>query len=259
MLEHISHINSAINQPIELIETITDRRGAQTAKVEVAGETMLLKVGVGNEQMVMAAYPEVTGNRLKYSGDTWMLCRWLAPTKLKLPNQTLVEVYAQMADLVAQVHAQGIVHGDLQPAHFLREQSGALQLLDWQLAHKPGEAYGGAFVHFSAPETCALQLENRPVEYDFLAEQYSLAACIFALHTKQVPADYGAYQNEPQSMPLEYNRARIRDGFKRSFAEVGAAPFPELEAVLATAMSASPAQRFTSVSTMANALMTLAS
>lgn len=257
MLEHISYINSAINQPIELIETITDRRGAQTARVSVAGEPMLLKVGVTNEQRVMAAHPQITGNRLKHYGDNWMLCRWLEPVSLKKAEQSQLECFIEMAELVARLHQQSILHGDLQPAHFMREQSGELHLLDWQLAHKPSDEYGGAFVHFSAPETCASQLAGRPVFYDFLAEQYSLATCFFTLYTKQVPADYGEYQNNLKSMPLEFSRARIRDGHKLSFAKVGAKPFVELESVLVKALSLRPSERFKSVDEMAQALASI--
>ena len=168
---------------------------------------------------------------------------------------------------VAELHALGYLHGDLQPDHF-RWVDGTVQLLDFALTHRTDEDfdYPGALVHFSAPEVCAQQLagsspghcspgHDSPVRYDEQAELYSLAAVVFFLYTGQLSVYYG---NEDAKLDLEKKRERIAQGHRATFAGAGAEPGSGLERILEKCLSADKRARYGSVAEAAHDLYDLA-
>jgi len=169
-----------------------------------------------------------------------------------------------IADAYAALHARGVLHGDVHPHNVLVDADGTVRLVDFGYAH----AASLSAPHLGAPHLGALHPEAPPragVASYFepecavaalagesyppvtaAGEQFAVAALLYRLVTGAAPTD----------LPIE------RDAFwralavarPRSFDAVGAAPWPDVEAVLARALGADPAGRYPSMAAYASAL-----
>lgn len=275
--ELVSQIAKQCKSALTVSREVTDRRGSRLLELTGGAGRYALKLStsadssVAHEAKVLKDLADFT-NQLRVAsgrfGETdWLLLRWLEgrsayryASELREVNvkEGMLELFVAMFRKLADLHALGYLHGDLQPDHFRSSNRGDLWLLDYGLTHKPGSGfpYQGALVHFSAPEVCRAQLDGlKKVPYDASTELYSLASVAFFLYTNQLSADYGSA--DIRRVPLAKKRECIARGERRSFAEVSAAPWPGLEAVLDRCMAPEPAKRYGSIGKAKEALVAL--
>ena len=98
----------------------------------------------------------------------------------------VLDVIAEVLELLADCHGQGIIHRDVKPANILVTREGAVKVLDFGLAHatdlsedlvRPGTAMGTP--SFMAPE----QAMGAWDQVDARSDVYSVGATMFALLT----------------------------------------------------------------------------
>jgi serine/threonine protein kinase len=149
-------------------------------------------------------------------------------------KEALLNLFRGMCVEVAKLHDIGLVHGDLQPAHFMVSDSGDITLIDFGMTKAPLTVdlpAEGGMVHFNSPEVCLRQQAGTSVPVlDFVSEIYSLCAVFWFLYSGNVPIRYpanAAYADCLTSI-INGNRAHWPDT-----ADVENCQFiPELENVL---------------------------
>lgn len=119
------------------------------------------------------------------------------------------------ARALAELHAQGWAHGDVQPAHFLLDD-GRVRLIDLALAHgKPipehvNFPYRGCLVHYEAPEISAQVLDQGWATPTQAADVYALGATLMMAATSRRAVIYPDDASRPEQ------RAAIVEGNRRS-------------------------------------------
>ncbi len=172
--------------------------------------------------------------------------RTLFVEKRRLSSERTSQVVEQVASALDAAHATSLVHRDVKPANILiAEPGGKAFLSDFGLAKVATDGRmtrTGSFlgtVDYCAPE----QIEGKPL--DGRADVYALGCVIFECLTGKPPftreTDVAAIKAHLQDPPPRVTATR-----------------PELpqtvDAVLATALAKSPAERFGSAGALANAL-----
>jgi serine/threonine protein kinase len=225
------------------------------------------------EGEVLRAIGGAIGERYVADGDLgpkrWLLTRWVEGERLGhyrrrvLDGATGAERRRLLVDLalpflatVDTVHAHGLVHGDLQPDHAVRDAQGAIHLLDFELSHRPGDPavlYRGGLVHFDPPEVALTLLAGRQrAPFDEVAEVYAAAAVLFFAATGRPPGAYAA------DASFEERLETIAAGRTWVFRQTGAEPFPELERILARGLALERDARYPSVAAMLAEVVALA-
>lgn len=164
---------------------------------------------------------------------------------------TILELARRLVEAYAELHARGVLHGDVHPRNVLIERSGEVRLIDFGFAevarHEAPNRGRGGIAFYYEPELARASLAGAPAPPSTPAgEQYAVAVMLYQLATGSYPRDY--------SLGREEMLREIAELPPLSFAERGAAPWPELEAVLARALAKEPAARFASLSEFAAAL-----
>jgi serine/threonine-protein kinase len=154
-------------------------------------------------------------------------------------------------DSYTRLHARGIVHGDIHPNNILADRDNHISLLDFALARRiatDGASVPRAGVPFYyEPELARALRGGEPLPPASEAgEQFALAALLYLLFTGE---HYQDFQLEQQAF-----LSAICDGSMLSFGARGAEPWPEAEAILARALSKTPAARFPSIAAFAASL-----
>ncbi|MFD3978234.1 hypothetical protein ACFWR6_06575 [Streptomyces griseus] len=144
-------------------------------------------------------------------------------------HQTAVDLCRAVADL----HASGWVHGDLQAEHAIHTPAG-VRLIDLSWASGPGfrppNQFSGGVPHLLAPELAASISEGvRPVVPTREAEVYALAGCLWASITGRWPRDYAWAGIDPRTIGAVELRRTIAYG---RFPLDQHRPWPELQHVL---------------------------
>jgi serine/threonine-protein kinase len=166
-----------------------------------------------------------------------------------------LELACSVADTYAELHARGIIHGDVHDGNVLVDRDGAITLIDFGLARavEPGAEHprrGGVLEYLSAEDARA-ELKRGPMpETTFAAEQYSLAVMLFRVITGMSYLDF-------QPTRAEAIRQIAYDA-PRSFSAVGTIPMPAVEAALRRALEKDPGARFATVRDFAAALRAVA-
>lgn len=174
------------------------------------------------------------------------LDRWMRDHKTTPPGP----VFGAAARAVARLHNAGQVHGDLQPAHVLVDEDQRIALIDFSLAHVPGDFnFRGAMVHFMAPETAAAMRDKRAAVIDPLSEIYAFGAVLFFAATGKVPTGYA----DPKA-PVGEKIAAIADqGCSRADLLRDQLP-PELAAIILQCLERRRGDRAQSLDTVATRL-----
>ncbi|GAQ58724.1 protein kinase [Streptomyces sp. LBUM 1476] len=117
-------------------------------------------------------------------------------------------------EALAELHAQGWSHGDVQPAHFITGPD-QVHLIDLALAHggdipKPYDfPYRGCLVHYEAPEISRSILDTGQAEPTPEADVYALGASLLISATGRRAVEY------PDDAPRPVQREAVANGRRR--------------------------------------------
>jgi serine/threonine-protein kinase len=161
------------------------------------------------------------------------------------------DLLVSILSVYATLHAGQVVHGDVHPGNLLVGNDGTVRILDFGLARVLDDPAstprrGGAPEYFDPEYAAAALAGTSPPPATAPSEQYALAALCYRLvsgrdHLRFSPEAERFYRQIAQAPPL-------------SFAENGAAPWPDLERVLRRSLAKSASDRFASVAAMAEAV-----
>jgi serine/threonine-protein kinase len=174
-----------------------------------------------------------------------------------LARRRLADLVCGCLDALDSVHCRGVLHGDIHPRNFVVQDS-TVRLVDFGLARELVPPNGGIRSSFSGvmqympPEAAVAARSGRHgFQKTVRSEIYSAAVLGYRLMT-------GA-SCLPASTSRSAGLLRIARSPMRSFAAVGAPPWPRVERVLRRAMSKQPSKRFASMSDFSGALASAAS
>jgi hypothetical protein len=165
----------------------------------------------------------------------------------------LLALARAVAGAYAELHARGVIHGDVHPRNVLVAAAGTVRLLDFGLARcPPGQrrrlhSGRGGVAFFLEPEYArSVRAGRRPPPASSAGEQYAVAALLYLLlggsHYRDFPLERGELLRQiAEEPPLP-------------FAERGVPPWPGVERVLARALGKEPRDRFPSLAGLAAAL-----
>ncbi len=268
------------------------RRSAWLPRLRFASSDVALKLASQNtdaqgvreaehlarrEAAVLTHLQEFSPGYLIDSGDldgggSWLALRWfdgITLYRLFQPGRrgddsptrrgSILRAAVDIADRLAQLHALGWRHADLQPAHILLGPT-TVDLIDFALAQGPNPlpadvTYRGGMVHFTAPEIAAHLLatpNDEPVAIDEPAEVYALAAILHFAWIGLPPTAYA------------YNQGSLRDklkdiaqGHQHDPAGIRPWPWPAFENALRHALAPKPENRTHSMTRFRGVLSSL--
>jgi hypothetical protein len=157
----------------------------------------------------------------------------------------------------AGLHERGVIHGDVHPRNILVAGDGRVQLVDfglalWEGAGELGRLRRAGVAFYYEPEAAAAMRSGARMPPPSRAgEQHAVAALVYQLLTG---SHYRDFSLEKQEMLRQ-----IAEEPPLPFAERGAEPWPEVEAVLARALGKEPSARFPGIGDLLAALPAAAS
>ncbi len=212
--------------------------------------------------------PRLLASGALEDGRRWLVTEWLsgidaATAAWELqhggasgpdPRGELLALARRIAEAYAGLHARGVVHADVHPRNVLVAADGGVRLLDFGYSRWDGAPSGldapprAGVAFFYEPEyAAALRAGQDPPDASPAGEQHAVAALLYSLLTGAHPRDY--------SLDKEEMLRQIAEEPPLPFAERGADPWPEVEAVLRRALAKDPAERFPSMAELAAALV----
>lgn len=202
-------------------------------------------------------------------GRLYLLCDWCSGAKcssaaaeLRRPGivegtRRLLHLCGAILDAYAQLHERSVIHSDIHPGNLLVDDAGRVKIIDFGLARVAGvenefrRARRGGIGYFFEPEYAKAAVAGRaPPQSSVLGEQHALGALIYFLVTGKHHLNFSPEKKEMLR--------QIADEPPLAFAKNGAEAWPELEQVLAKAMSKNPPERFASVAAFAERLKAVA-
>ena len=160
----------------------------------------------------------------------------------------LLELGDRIIGAYAEIHGQGVLHGDVHPNNVLVAGDGSVTVIDFGLATM-GDERGvprGGVDFFMEPKSAAAQQAGRGASALTAAgEQYGLGAMLYRLLT-------GGYTHSFSLEPDEMRRQLLTDA-PLPFASHDADDMPAVEAVLRRALSKDPAERFARIADLLGA------
>ncbi|MFF7637635.1 hypothetical protein ACFZB9_31495 [Kitasatospora sp. NPDC008050] len=252
----------AVCGPIAL-EEISDRRGSAVWKATGPLATVSIKIGTGEAAGTTAreaaVLDQLTGYAVTaglFGEGVWYVTPWLAgPSTWRVfrpvrkgdggRDEALVAA-AGLCRAVAGLHADGWVHGDLQPEHGIHTERGNVRLIDFAWSRKlgtplPWTAFDGTMVHLTAPELAArISSGPQPVETTQAADVYALAGTVWACTTGNWHLDYEAAAIDRRIV----GPAGLRDAIAARRVPLSTVTlWPELQAVLREVLLSEPDDR----------------
>lgn len=254
------------------VETIADRRDTLVLRVLRSGKKMVLKfhdkssVDKGQlliqEAEILSTVPHLT-NQLYVAhgtsqGVNWLLIREIEVNHIEGKNE--IDLLRKVSGFYDLLYQGGYLHGDVQPAHTFLERD-QITVIDWGMARKINESnplYKGGFIYFVAPEIArSMKSGDSIIDYTTHAEVYALGATLFMFYTGSLAIDFGASKEKLKEVSMEQKLKCAIGNRILTFKEVGADPFPELEAILRKSLSTDPMKRFESPSELHQHLLKL--
>jgi serine/threonine-protein kinase len=158
-------------------------------------------------------------------------------------RRALVRLACAITDAYADLHARGVVHGDVHRQNLLVDAKGRVTILDFGFARvvagrqRGSQVPRGGVAEYLEPEHVrAVRAGAPPPAASRLSDQYGVAALLFQLFTGSSYLDFSLQEAEVHR--------QIAEDAPLSFARRGAAAWPDLEAVLRRALSKDPAGRY---------------
>ena len=223
--------------------------------------------GLDREARALAHLPGHSTPRLIASGtrqrDRYLLMQWragvppeIAAAELRArasegDRAGLLDLGIAIARAYAELHAQGVVHGDVHPGNILIDGEGRVSIVDFGLSHLSSETgtdgpRGGVTFFFEPEYAGALQRGLVPPPAGERGEQYSVAALLFWLLTGRYYLPFSPH--EPEAW------RQIETEPPLAFSQSGTPPWPAVERLLGRALSKEPDRRFPSLAEFAAAL-----
>lgn len=166
-------------------------------------------------------------------------------------RRDLLRLAQAVVDAYALLHEQGVIHGDVHPRNAFAGPELEVKIIDFGLARLSGDnsspAHRGGVGFFLEPEFArAAMTGGYQPALSPAGEQYGVGAMLYLLFT-------GLHSQE-FSLEREKMIRQIAEDPVLPFSRRGAQPWPEVETLLAKALSKNPADRFSSMREFSNAL-----
>ncbi|MFG2916311.1 hypothetical protein ACGF0D_25900 [Kitasatospora sp. NPDC048298] len=233
-----------------------ERRGTTFFKVGDTALKITDGLMAGREGQVLAALgADHYRAHGRYGDGTWLTMRWIDGTSLwdalepahrgdNTPTlrRSILTAAAKAAEALADLHAAGWTHGDLQPDHVVFE-NGAVRIIDLACAQGPVAvpfyAHRGGLAHTTAPEVAALILGTTDhITTTPESDVWSLTASMFWAWTRTPPTDYRDPWGRRPDLLADTAAGRRRDlTLERPW------PFPAFEGALLAGLAREPGQR----------------
>jgi eukaryotic-like serine/threonine-protein kinase len=200
-----------------------------------------------------------------HSGCSYLVLEWrqgvnaetvaneLRASSAREDRLALLHLCRDIAGAYGELHACGVLHGDVHDRNLLIDGAGAVTILDFGLSRpiredlgRRGPPRGGVGVYFEPEYAAARRDKHSAPPVTATAEQYSVAALLYTLFTGTTYLNFSLDHSEAMR--------QIAAEPPLSFAARSQAPFPELERVLGRALSKAPSDRFPSIAEFAEAL-----
>ena len=180
-----------------------------------------------------------------------------------LDLDSILRMFAAVADAVDYAHGEGVVHRDLKPSNILVDKSGHPHLLDFGIA----KIEGGMLPELTAPRTMtgfvpmtpeyASPEQRRGDDVGMASDIYQLGLLLFELLTGTRAVSRGDAASQSPPLPSAAVRARIkpdpdldRDALRRRFRELRG----DLDTCVLKALREDPAERYESAGALADDL-----
>ena len=171
-------------------------------------------------------------------------------------RRRLLGLLATIAESYGELHALGVLHGDVHDENLLVDRDGLVRLLDFGQSTRMADGvasrptHRGGYFRYFEPEYALARLSDTEVPHATAAsEQYAMAAMFFHLFTGSHYLNFDAHQAGAL--------LQIAEAPPLTFAVVGTEPWPELERILGRALAKAPAERHECLADMAQALRRL--
>ena len=236
---------------IEDSEVYQLRRGDEVAALKIA-RTPALQTQFDNETALLRLLDGsgITPRLLDAGvddGRAYFVIDWIAgvdasvaASQRRNDRASLIELCASIAAAYAELHARGVLHGDVHPRNVLIGANATL--IDFgfgRLADQPKHPGRAGLTYFFEPELFAAQREGRSAPVTAAGEQFAVSALLYFLITGHHYVDF-RYDREEMVRQVEHDPPL-------PFAKRNVAPWPEVEPLLARALEKNPARRFPSM------------
>jgi len=158
----------------------------------------------------------------------------------------LLRLGSAILEAYAALHRAKVVHGDVHPRNLLIGENGVAKIIDFGMARAENDpimeilAPRAGVGFFFEPEYANAALDGqRSPPPTYVGEQYAVAALLYLLLTGKHSQNFALQRREMLR--------QIATGVMATFSEQTIDSWPEVEAVLAKALSREPAARFASM------------
>jgi serine/threonine-protein kinase len=165
-------------------------------------------------------------------------------------RQELLALCCAVLAAYARLHGRGVIHADVHPKNLLLARHGVVTILDFGLArfeNSDDDVPRGGIAFFYEPEYASARLANKKlVSATALGEQYAVAALLYLLLTGDHYLEFSLGESEMLQ--------QIIGDTPLPFTSRGIESWPEVEAILAKALSEDPADRYPSMEAFAQTM-----
>jgi serine/threonine protein kinase len=257
--EIVQCIQSLEDTEIYQVRDSAERLGAlkiarpnhESAATMLARETRVLS------SLTLAATPELLAKG-HWQNRPYLVTEWFAGRESQQiaaelrhsgkpdSRSELLRLGAAILEAYAALHNAKVVHGDVHPRNLLVDATGTVRIIDFGMARAENDpvmeilAPRAGVGFFFEPEyaTAALNRHKQPPP-TYAGEQYAVAALLYLLLTGKHSQNFSLERHEMLR--------QISTGTMAPFAEQAIDPWPEVEVVLAKALSREPTARFASM------------
>jgi|GEM_PF-1151483 len=242
---------------IEDSEIYQLRNGSDVAALKIARHTTPRLQAVFDNEVEVLRHLDGSGiaPRLLDAGvheeRPYLIIDWIAgvdagvaAAQRRHDRAALLELCASIAAAYAELHARGVLHGDVHARNVIAGDG--VLLLDFgysRFADRPPRTGRAGVSYFFEPEFLAGKRQNVSVPASLQGEQYAVAALLYALLTGH---HYVEFRYEREEMERQ-----VEEDPPLPFAGRGIPPWPDVERILFRALEKDPSRRHGSMAEMA--------